>query len=712
MTADHNKKSNENAACKINFDIEGMDCPDCALKLESGISKIRGVSSVKVDYISGKMTAQGAGISEADIVNEVSSHGYKAVRYSDSFREKEEKEHKSRKKQLIEIIIAGLLVIAGGIITRLTDAILVGHILILAGTITGGRHIARKGFLALLKLRLDMNFLMSTAVLGAILIGQWLEGGVVIILFAVAELLESYSLARSNRAIKALMVRSPKKATVKRNGREMVIEVDQISIGDIVLVKPGEQIPVDGLISSGSSAVNQANITGESFPVSRKTGDPVYAGTINGDGYLEVETAKNPEDSKLNQIIRLVEEARFKRAPSQSFVQKFSAIYTPIVTVMAVLVATVPPLLLGGYWIEWIYRALTLLVIACPCALVISTPVTVVSALTNAARNGVLIKGGIYIENLHKIESAAFDKTGTITSGVLSIEKIVDLAGIGDDEILRLAAAIEKMSQHPIANAIVRAAENRLLSINPAEDFNSIPGKGARGIIDGKEILVGNLALFDGESIADNSELLNNLEDLSDTAVLIGTRERVTGIIIISDSVRPESKSILTDLKKLGIKYAALITGDNRNTATKVGSEIGIDEIRAELMPEEKVKVIEELKSKHKTVTMIGDGVNDAPALAASDIGIAMGAIGSDAALETADIALMSDDLSRIPWAFRLSKKAYRIIVANITMAIAIKAVFIALAFAGLATLWMAVFADMGVSLMVIINGMRALKLR
>jgi len=712
MTADRKKESNENAACKVNFDIEGMDCPDCALKLESGISKIHGVNSVKVDYISGKMTAEGTGISEADIVDEVKSHGYKAVKYLDSYREKEEKEHKSRKKQLNEVIIAGLLVIAGGIIVNLADKILIGHVFILAGTVIGGRHIAKKGFYALLKLRLDMNFLMSAAVLGAILIGQWLEGGVVIILFAIAELLESYSLARSNRAIKALMDLSPKKATVKRNGQEMVIEVEQISIGDTVLVKPGEQIPVDGLISGGFSSVNQANITGESIPVSRRSGDEVYAGTINGDGYLEVETAKNPEDSKLNQIIRLVEEARFKRAPSQSFVEKFSAIYTPIVTVLAVLVATVPPLLLGGYWIEWIYRALTLLVIACPCALVISTPVTVVSALTNAARNGVLIKGGIYIENLHKIESVAFDKTGTVTSGVLSVEKTVDLAGIGEDEVMRLAASIEKMSQHPIANAIVRAADNKLLSLKPVKDFHSFPGKGARGRIDGEEILVGNRALFDGTGVALERELSRKLEELSETAVLIGTKERVLGIIIISDSLRPESKSTLTDLKKLGIKNSVLITGDNRHTAARVGAEIGIDEIRPELLPEEKVKIIEELKSKHGTVTMIGDGVNDAPALAVSDIGIAMGAVGSDAALETADIALMSDDLSRIPWAFRLSKKAYRIIVANITMAIAIKAVFIALAFAGLATLWMAVFADMGVSLMVIINGMRALKLR
>jgi Cd2+/Zn2+-exporting ATPase len=687
-----------------------MDCPDCALKLESGISKLRGVDSVKVDYISGKMTAEGEGISEDDIVSEVSSHGYKAVKYRDSFKEKEEIDRKARRKQLFEVIIASLLVISGGIITKVSDTVHIGHIFILAGTLTGGRHIVKKGIFALLKLRLDMNFLMSAAVIGAIFIGEWLEGGVVIILFAIAQLLESYSLARSNRAIKALMDLSPKKATVKRNGQEMVINVEEISIGDIVLVKPGEQIPVDGRISSGFSSVNQANITGESIPVSRVSGDQVYAGTINGDGYLEVETVKNPEDSKLNKIIKLVEEARSKRAPSQSFVEKFSAIYTPIVTILAVLVAIVPPLLLGAYWIEWIYRALTLLVIACPCALVISTPVTVVSALTNAARNGVLIKGGIFIENLHKIESAAFDKTGTVTSGVLSVVKIVDLDGTGEDEILRLAASIEKMSQHPVGNAIVRSAEENGISLKTAEDFHSIPGKGAIGKIDGKEILVGNQALFDGAGTSLNSEMSEKMEGISDTAVLIGTKERVSGIITISDSIRPESKSALISLKKVGIKNSVLITGDNRHTAAKVGGEIGIDEIKAELMPEEKVKVIEELRTQHKTVTMIGDGVNDAPALAAADIGIAMGAIGSDVALETADIALMSDDLSRIPWAFRLSKKAYSIIVANITMAIAIKAIFIGLASAGLATLWMAVFADMGVSLMVIVNGMRALK--
>jgi Cd2+/Zn2+-exporting ATPase len=706
------RENKENQSCKISFGIQGMDCPDCAMKLEKNISRMRGIDSVNVDFISGKMTAIGEDIDERDIADEVSSLGYKAVSYRDSIQGKDEIDRKTRKRQLIEVIIAGILAIIGGIVLNTEGLSPLGEILILSGIIISGHNIGRKGFLALLKLRLDMNFLMSAAVLGAIFIGEWLEAGVVIILFAIAQLLESYSLDRSNRAVKSLMDLSPKQAVVKRNGEEITIDIEEIVVGDIVSIRPGEQIPVDGNVLHGLSTVNQSNITGESLPVSRTSGDQVYAGTLNGDGYLEVETIKNPEDFKLSKIVRLVEDARARRAPSQSFVEKFAAIYTPIVTVLAVLIAIIPPLVFGALWIEWIYRALALLVIACPCALVISTPVTVVSAMTNAARNGVLIKGGIFIENLHKIRSIAFDKTGTITKGILSVDKITSASDIDEENILRYAASIEKMSQHPIGNAIVKHAEEMGISLEAVEDFQSFPGKGTCGRIDGNEIYVGNLALFAGLNALKKGDILGKIEKEAKTAVIVGTKEQVLGLILISDEIRPESKNVIEEIKSLGVEKSIMITGDNRRIAGDVGAEVGIEEFKAELMPDAKVEYIEKLKNRYNSVVMIGDGVNDAPALAASDIGIAMGAIGSDVALETADVALMSDDLTRIPWAFRLSKKAYRIIVANIAMAIGIKAIFIGLASAGLATLWMAVFADMGVSLMVIINGMRALRLR
>ncbi len=710
MTSKQDNK--QNLSCKISLGIQGMDCPDCAMKLEKGISGMPGVDSVNVDFISGKMTAIGTGISESDIAGEVKSLGYRAVSYKESVVDKDEIDRKTRKRQLIEVVAAGILAIAGGILLHTEGLSLMGKILILTGIVISGHNIGRKGFLALRKLRLDMNFLMSAAVIGAILIGEWLEGGVVIILFAIAQLLESYSLARSNRAVNSLMDLSPKKAAVKRDGEEIIIDIQEIIIGDIVSVKPGEQIPVDGNVTSGFSSVNQATITGESIPVSKKAGDPVYAGTINGDGFLEIETLKNPDDFKLSRIVKLVEEARAKRAPSQSFVDRFAAIYTPIVTVLAVLVAIIPPLLFNALWIEWIYRALALLVIACPCALVISTPVTVVSALTNAARNGVLIKGGIFIENLHKVRSIAFDKTGTITKGVLSVHKIIGLDNTAEEEVLQMAASIERMSQHPIGNAIVRYAEAKGISLNPVQEFRSMPGKGACGMVGGVEICVGSPSLFKGFGALKEGDFQGEIEKEARTIVVLGSKEKTLGFIFISDTIRPESIDVVRQLKSLGVENTVMITGDNSLIAAEVGKEVGIDETGADLMPEDKVGFIESLKNRHNSVVMIGDGVNDAPALAASDIGVAMGAIGSDVALETADIALMSDDLSRVPWAYRLSKKAYRIIIANIAMAIGIKAIFIGLASAGLATLWMAVFADMGVSLMVIVNGMRALRLR
>jgi Cd2+/Zn2+-exporting ATPase len=557
-----------------------------------------------------------------------------------------------------------------------------------------------------------MNFLMSAAVIGAIFIGEWVEAGTVIVLFAVAQLLESFSLDRSRRAIKGLMDLSPQMATIIKDGLEKNIPVDDVEIGDIVLVKPGGRIPVDGKIVSGASSINQAPITGESLPVDKTTGDMVYAATINGEGALEIETGHVAGDSTLNRIIQLVEEAQAQRAPSQGFVDKFAAIYTPSVVGIASLLAFVPPLLFGGVWSDWIYRSLALLVIACPCALVISTPVTIVSALAGAARNGVLIKGGAYIENLHKIPAIAFDKTGTITKGIPAVREIIALNDADKDEVLTLAASLESRSEHPIAAAIIRYAEKSGLKVTAPSEFRSIPGRGAHGMLNGERIYLGNHALIEDLGVCDRTteEKLSIIENESQSAVLVATKEKVLGIIAIADEIRPDSALAVSELKEQGIKFIAMLTGDNHRAARAVGDKVGIEEIYAELLPEQKVGAINTMKLNSGSVVMVGDGINDAPALASSTIGIAMGAAGSDITLETADIALMSDEPAKIPWAYRLSRKAYGIIIANIVLAIAIKAIFVILAVMGLATLWMAVFADMGVSLMVIINGMRALR--
>jgi Cd2+/Zn2+-exporting ATPase len=477
-------------------------------------------------------------------------------------------------------------------------------------------------------------------------------------------------------------------------------------------VRPGERIPVDGKILGGFSSIDQSPLTGESLPVEKSPGSLVYAGTLNCDGAIEIETIHSPGDTTLDRIIKLVEEAQAQRGPSQSFVDRFSSYYTPAVVGLAALIALLPPLLLGLPWHAWVYRALALLVIACPCALVISTPVTIISALANAARNGVLVKGGVFLENAHRMAAVAFDKTGTITKGKSAVNEVYPFNGYDTNEIIALAAGLESHSQHPVARAIVRHAERNNISFLSPQNFKTIPGKGAFGTLNGIEVYIGNIALFDDFGLVNDevSECLARVENSSQTAVLIGMKSMVIGILVLVDEIRPDSRQAIGELKRQGVGRTALLTGDNRLTSEAVGDAAGIDDIYSELLPAQKVHVVGELKAKYGDMAMVGDGVNDAPALAAASIGIAMGAAGSDAALETADIVLMTDDLMKIPWLMRLSLKTHRIVVQNVSFSIMIKFAFIVLASMGLATLWMAVFADMGVSLMVIFNGMRALQ--
>ncbi len=688
--------------------IADMDCPSEEKIVRDALKNFNSIERLDINLIKREVTISHSG-QASELVDAIRKAGLKA-----SLRDSAAKDQNLIPSWKIwSVVLSGVLVVIGALIARFGSSPLLAHGLILLGVIVGGWQIAYKGFLAAFRLRLDMNFLMSAAVTGAILIGQWSEAGVVIVLFALAQLLESLSMQRSRKAIRGLMDLSPRFATLIRDGHEERVAIDELKLGDLVLVRPGERIPVDGTIESGYSSVDQATITGESKLVPKSPEDAVYAGTMNAEGAIKIKANHAPGDTTLDRIIRLVEEAQAQRAPSQSFVDKFSTYYTPAVVGIAVILAILPPLAFGASWHEWIYRSLALLVIACPCALVISTPVTIVSALANAARNGVLIKGGIFLENFHKIKVMAFDKTGTITRGQPVVQDVIPLNSLTPAEVIGIAASVESHSGHPVARAILHYARENGGSVVEPIDFKSLPGRGCTANIDGRKIFLGNPPLFAEMGILTPQiqEHLSRIEDQSHTAILIGTSDSVLGAISLSDEIRDGAARSIKEISTLGVEQIALLTGDNSRTAGEIGRIVGISEIRPELFPQQKVETVRSLQQEYGDIAMVGDGVNDAPAMAAATVGIAMGAAGSDAALETADVALMADELGKIPWTMRLSQKAGKIIIQNICLSIIIKFIFVILASVGLATLWMAVFADMGVSLMVIFNGLRALSL-
>ncbi len=570
-----------------------------------------------------------------------------------------------------------------------------------------------KAWRSLVLLRPDMNLLMTVAVSGAMLIGEWSEGATVAFLFSLSLLLESWSVGRARNAISKLMDLSPPMANLKLAGGEIqTVPPAEVTVGSIVVIRPGDKLPLDGKVIAGSSSVNQASITGESVPVEKKVGDVVFAGTINGDGLLEVETTKIASDTMLAQIIRMVGDAQSKRAPSEMWVEKFAAIYTPAVMIAAILVFMVPPLLLGGAWSDWIYRALVLLVIACPCALVISTPVSIVAALAAAARHGVLIKGGLFVEIPSKLRAIALDKTGTITMGKPSVVQLVPMNGHDEEELLLRAGALEQSSTHPLALAIVAEVNSRGYKLPVAEQFEIIQGKGAKGTIDGKMYWLGSHRYLEerGQETPDVHEQLEALQAAGRSIVVVGNDAHVCGFIALGDAIRPESADTIAELHRLGVEKVVMLTGDNAGTASLVSKAVGIDEVQAELLPEDKVNAVANLVERYDQVAMIGDGVNDAPALARATIGIAMGAVGSDAAIETADIALMSDELAKVPWLINHSRRAMAIIKQNIIFSLAIKSLFVVLTFAGVSSLWGAIAADTGASLLVVANGLRLLK--
>ena len=578
----------------------------------------------------------------------------------------------------------------------------------------GARFVIPKAWLSAVRLRPDMNLLMMVAVIGAIALGEWFEASSVAFLFALSLTLEAWSIGRARRAVAALLDLSPPTARLKLPGGEETRPIEGVPVGAIFIVKPGERAPLDGVVEVGSSAVNQAPITGESVPVLKQPGSDLFAGSINGDGVLEVRTTRPAGDTTLAKIIRMVRDAQSKRGAAEQWVDRFARRYTPAVMLLALAFFLIPPLFSLGSWSEWFYRSLVLLVIACPCALVISTPVTIVAALASAARAGVLVKGGLFLEIPAHLKAIAFDKTGTVTEGRLEVSSLVPLNGHTEQELIERAVALEQRSSHPLARAVLAYAAAKGIVATPAEGVVLLPGKGTTGRIDGREFWVGSHRYLE-ERKQEEPEVHAMIERLSgfgSSVVVVGNDAHVCGVIALTDRPRPQTQGVLDELRRLGVVRLVLLTGDNRGTAEAVSRAFRFDEVRAELLPNEKVAAVQELVKQYGTVAMIGDGVNDAPAMATATLGIAMGAAGSDAAIETADVALMSDDLAKLPWLIAHSRRTVAVMRQNIAFSLLVKVVFVVLAFAGRASLWSAIAADMGASLLVILNALRLLRAR
>ena len=714
----------------VSFRIHGMDCAEEVAVLKQALGPlVGGEECLSFDALRGKLTVRAEGVAPAAIRDAVAGTGMKAEAWNDADLASEGTNRQRRLQRLLAVA-SGLLTaigfgvhawLAGGIGAALGSEGLsvaegvpvAARACYFAAIVTGGWFIFPKAWFALLRLRPDMNLLMTVAVSGAVGIGEWFEAATVAFLFAVSNALESWSVGRARRAVEALMNLSPTMARIQEaSGGEREVPAEDVEIGTLFIVRPGEKVPLDGTVSAGRSEVNQAPITGESLPVAKEVGDSVLAGTINGSGALEARSTRPASETTLAKMIRLVEEARSKRAPSEQWVERFARIYTPVVMALALLVAVLPPAVAGLSWETWFYRALVLLVIACPCALVISTPVSIVAALAAAARHGVLVKGGSYVEVPARLDAIAFDKTGTLTRGEPEVVEVVPLSEHSERELMERAAALEARSEHPLAEAILGYAEAREVPIRPAADVESIPGKGVAGRFRDELFWLGSHRYLE-ERGQETPAVHGQLEAMSNagrTVVVVGNEKHVCGLIAISDGLRPEASEALAELRRLGIERQVMLTGDNEGTARAIARELGLCEVRAELLPADKVEAVERLVADGSVVSMVGDGVNDAPAMGRATLGIAMGSAGTDAAIESADIALMSDDLRKLPWLVGHSRRTLRIVRQNIVFALGVKVAVFALASFGMATLWMAIAADMGASLLVIANGLRLLR--
>lgn len=696
------------------FKVANMDCADEIKAIDEAL-KVNGIIKVQSNLMASTVQVlHNSQIDKKEIKKRIESTVVRVV------NEDTEGKKNSNTNRIILICVSGALLLAGLVLQWTGNEGVLSNIFLFFCIILAGSLVFPKAFSSLRRKSLDMNVLMAIAVIGAIAIKEYSEAAAVVFLFSFSELLESLSVQRARRAIQELLKIAPQSALlVNDDGSTKEVDISELKISQTIRVKAGESIPVDGVVKLGHSTVNQAPLTGESVPVEKIIGEPVYAGTINQEGSLDITITKEFSETKISQVIRLVEEAQSQRADTQKFVDKFSKIYTPVVLGVAVLTFLIPPLLFGGSWHDWLYKALVMLVIACPCALVISTPVSIVSGLTALAKRGVLVKGGAVLEVLGKVKALAVDKTGTLTEGKLKVEKIVLIGTLNEDQVLEIAKALEGHSTHPIAIAIVEQANQKNIVSKSVEKFASVTGRGVEAVIEGHTYLLGNhrFAHDVGICTPELETILQSLEDQTFSVVVVGHKPhencegQVLGVIALRDTIRVDSQSALLEIKKAGVEKIVLLSGDNQKTVEAVGSQLPLDAYTGDLLPEDKVSHIELLKSEYRTVAMIGDGINDAPAMAKSSLGIAMGFVGSDTAIETSDVTLMSDDLKQVAVAILLGRRTLKIIQFNITFALVTKAVFLILTLFGHSNLWLAVAADTGASLLVILNALRLLKI-
>jgi Cd2+/Zn2+-exporting ATPase len=696
----------------VRFRVPQMDCSEEVSAIRKKTAGLPGVVGMEF-YLVGRevrFTLKGGGTSAADLEGAIRGLGMTPILLDGGG---EPADGSFSRRLLITTSASAVFIVLGFVFAGVPSFKGLSAPFYLAAVLAGGFEIFLRAIHSARNLNMDMNVLMSVAVAGAVFLNDLPEASTVVFLFAAARYLESRTMDRARMAVKELMKSAPERARVERGGQTVDVPSRDVAVGEVIVIFPGERIPLDGTVMEGESGVDQSPVTGESMPVHKGEGDGVFGGSINQEGALKVRVERIFSHSFVARIVEMVEEAQASRAPSQNFIDRFSRIYTPAVIAMAALVTLVPVLAWGADPARMFYRSMVLLLISCPCALVISTPVSVISGLTRAAKDGLLIKGGLHLENLATLDTLAIDKTGTLTVGRPQVKEVIGFNGIDSREVLRIAAGVESASTHPIAGAVLKKAREEGVPVPAGSRLGSIPGKGAGGVIDGVEYFVGRHSHLceNGICSGDAHERIISLESQGHTVAVVGKGGQVIGLISLADTIREGAAESLKGCREEGIKEIVMLTGDNPQTARAIAGSLGID-FRSELMPGGKVEFIRELTEKGRKTGMVGDGINDAPALSAATVGMAMGAAGTDAALEVADVALMADDLSRIPYALALSRKTLGVIKQNIALALGIKLVFLVMAFLGLATLWMAVFADMGASMLVILNGLRLLGFR
>jgi Cd2+/Zn2+-exporting ATPase len=689
--------------------IEGMDCEDEVSLIEKKMKSLKGLEVSQVELMSQALRVQydPGLLSVQEIIKSVAETGMKARLE----REKVKGKDWWRDLRILSLFTCGIFTAIAFVLEKI-GTVLPSTILYAIAVAIGGYYPARMGLAALRTLTLNIRTLMVSGAIGAIFLGLWEEAAILVFIYSLGDVLEAYAVDRARGALRALMELMPKEAAVRRNGEEITLPVEEVRLEETIIIRPGEKIPLDGQVLSGSSAVDEAPITGEPVPVVKEKGAEVFAGTVNQRGVLEVEVTKISKDTTLARIIHSVEEAQAKKSSFQRFGEAFGKIYTPAMFALALGVMAIPVLFFGGTWSQWFYRGLVVLVVSCSCGIALSIPVAVVAAIGNAARNGILFKGGVHLEGAATIEVVAFDKTGTLTIGRPQVTDVVPVGNYGREEILKLAASLESRSEHPLGEAIVRKAREEEIPFTSGEAFEALVGLGARVKLNGQEFLVGGMRLFLERNIPVQTiqPQISSLEEQGKTAILLGNEKEVLGIIAIADQLRFEAKEAIKELKEIGIKQVVMLTGDNEGTAKAVAREAEVDTYFARLLPDDKVEKIKQLREANGRIAMVGDGINDAPAMAASDIGIAMGAAGTDIALETADIALMSDDLSKLPIAFNLSRRTVRNIRQNIIISLVIIAFLVPAALAGWVSMVPGLLINEAGGLAVIINGLRLLK--